>query len=995
MKSASNSLWYKNGVFFFLFLGIGSPLMGQKLTEKKKDTLKSKDIDEVIVVGYGKQKKLTLTGAVSTVGPEILEDRPVTNIGRALQGASPGLTITRSSGRPGNENINIEIRGATTANGTVEPLYIIDNVVASQNTFLALNPNDIASISTLRDGGAAAIYGSRAAGGVIIVTTKTGKKGKMQVSYQSSMAVQYPINLPKRVSLLQEAEYANLARANAGLQPEYSSIDMDYIRRGIEYVTDPNNPNRYITYNQKNIPDMILRKSYNMYQNNIDFSGGSEKITFMASVGNLLQDGMIRIGEDNYSRWNYRLNLSAQLNKYITLDLRSSYTSQYQKKAVDGGYGLETGGNGIFRQLYTARQRFPVYTEDGRYYISGTSSIFAYALLKDGGFDRLTQNTLSNVGTITFKNMVKGLELKAIYGRENFDSNENIFRRTVVFYDKGPAIVGRQNNPNSYEVQKRSDIRQNVQFLADYDLKLNKHHFHFMGGFQYEDYRYDLLTARTSNLYVNDNPALGFTGDPKNKTNNQNINTFALQAFFGRFNYNFNEKYIFEATLRRDESSRLAPGANRAKAFPSFSLGWNMQKEDWFKNTLGFINEFKPRLTWAKVGSQTGISYYDFLRSLSSGSDIILGVDRTTYLYQSRIPSPTLAWETIETRNIGVDFGLFNNKLTGSFDYYNKFNKNMLVGINLPGTIGISTPRVNGGELKTWGWEASLQYKGKIGQDFKFSVMANVSDSDNKVIRYDGGKDIIQLGLNRVDVDQNIYNLIEGYSLNTIWGYKTNGYIQTAEQLKNAPSYSNLNNMPGVVPGLGDILYVDQNGDGKISPGGGRLGDRGDLVYLGNTNPRYLFGLNIFMNWKNIDFSLFVQGVGKRNIMPSSELIFPQQQPWYQPLSIHMDYWTPDNPNAAFPRPFLNAGQNNIPSDKWVVNAAYARLKNVQIGYSLSQNDLKGMPVNRLRVYITGEDLLTFSKLGVFKGVIDPEQPYNGINYPFSASVALGVNVDF
>ncbi|KFF25653.1 TonB-dependent receptor [Chryseobacterium piperi] len=988
MKSTSDYLYYKKGVFFFLMLSIGGSMMGQKLPEKKKDTLKSKDIDEVVMVGYGKQKKINVTGAVSTIGPEVLEDRPVTNVARAIQGASPGLSVTRSSGRPGSESINVEVRGATTVNGATPPLYVIDGVVASQEAFTALNPNDIAGISVLRDGGAAAIYGSRAAGGVLIVTTKTGRKGKMKISYSSSMAIQRPMNLPKRVSLLQEAEYANLARANSGLQPEYSEIDLDYIRRGIEYVTDPSNPNRYITYNQKSIPDMVLRKTYNMYQNNIDFSGGSEKITYMASIGNLQQDGIFKVGEDDFTRWNYRLNLNAQVNDYISIDLRSSYASEYHRRAVDGGYGLEAGGNGIFRQLYTARQRFPVYTEDGRYYIAGTSSIFGYALLKDGGFNRRTVNTLSNIGTITLKNLAKGLEFKAIYGRENLDFNETNFRRTVNFYDKGPAVIGRQNSPNSYQVERRLQLTENFQFLADYTLKLNKHNFHVLGGFQYENTRRDWLTARTSNLYVNENPSLNFTGDQRNKTNSQYIDELALQAFFGRFNYNFNEKYIFEATVRSDESSRLAPG-KRIKVFPSFSFAWNMQKEGWFEGSLGFITELKPRVTWAKVGSQAGIGYYDFMRNLSSGNNIIVGIDRTTFVYQSGIPSPNLAWETIETRNIGVDFSLFNNKLSGTFDYYNKFNRNMLVGINLPATVGISTPIVNAGELKVWGWEASLQYKGKIGQDFKYSVTANVSDSDNRVIRYDGGRDVVKQGLNQVVRDRGIFDLIEGYSLNTIWGYKTNGYIQNAEQLANAPR------IPGTMPGIGDILYIDQNGDGKIDVGGGRLGDRGDLVNLGNTNPRYLFGLNMFMSWKNIDFSFFVQGVGKRNIMPSSELIFPQQQPWYQPLSIHMDYWRPDNPNAAFPRPMVNGRQNNVPSDKWVVNAAYARLKNVQVGYSLPQSALKGMPISRLRIYVTGEDLLTVSKLGVFKGVIDPEQPYNGINYPFSSSVALGVNVDF
>ncbi|MDR2229571.1 MAG: TonB-dependent receptor [Flavobacteriaceae bacterium] len=998
------SNYLKVAIAFFLSTSGVQMAMAQQTPNRKvstkADTIsKSKDIDEVVVVGYGKQKKTNLTTAVSTIDGKTLENRPSPNVANMLQGSAPGLVVTRSSGRLANQGLNLEIRGATSVNGNVSPLIVIDGIVSSSESFMALNSDDIDNISVLKDGGATAIYGAQSAGGVLLVTTKRGKSGKAKISFSSNMAFQSPSNLPKRLSLIDEMNYMNLARKNAGLDPEYKDDDLDYARRGVEFVLDPTN-NLWRTYNQKDFIKETLRDTYSMMKNNVQISGGNDRITYMASIGNLQQDGIFRVGEDFFSRWNTRINVSAKVNDYLKLDIGSAYTTQAINNPQDGGYGLEGGGNGILRQMFNSRMRFPLFNPDGSYYGSGTSSFFGYGLLKDGGFKRDRKEDFINNITATISNIAKGLEFKLIYGRETDNRENRTFNRTVNYY-AGPTAssIKKLNDPNSYSVSHTKYILENFQGLVDYDFKLGEsHNFHVMGGYQLQKWDKNNLYAQTKNLYVNDNPSLNFTGDQLNKTNSEYSRSEIMQSFLGRFNYNYKGKYLFEATVRSDESSRLTQG-DRIKVFPSFSLGWNMTKESWFENIAGgVLNELKPRASWAKVGSKASLSknangdydenggFYDYIDQLSSGSSLVLGGDRQSYLFLSRLSAQNLGWETVETRNIGIDFSLFNRKLTGSFDYYNKYNNNMLVPISLPATIGIGTPMLNAGQLKVWGWELSLGYRDKIGKDFSYNVSVNVADNQNKLLKYNGTSNVINSGVNR---------LVEGYALNSIWGYKTDGYFQNQSEVDKAPSYKRLLNKTGV-PGIGDIRYVDLNGDGEISAGKNVLGDSGDLVYLGDTNPRYQFGINVSMNYKNIDFSFFIQGVAKRKFKPSNELIQPALAPWNLPMTFQMDYWTPDNTNAAFPRPYLTADHNFVNSDKWFLNGAYARLKNIQIGYSLTKEALKNMPISRMRIYVSGEDLLTFSKLGVFKGVIDPEQPQGVVSgYPFAKTVSLGVNIDF
>jgi|GEM_PF-6259459 len=543
----------------------------------------AEELDEVVIVGFGTQKRTNLTSAVAEVDPKMLQDRPAPSAANMLQGASPGLVVTRNSGRPGEQGLNIQVRGATSANGDVAPLIVIDGIISSDDAFQALNPSDIANISVLKDGGATAIYGAQSAGGVLLVTTKGGEKGRSRISLSSNLASSRPGNLPGRLALVDEMKYMNLARANAGLGAEYSDEDLDYAVNGPVFVLNPSN-NKWRTYNQENIIDRLIKKSYGMYNNNLQLSGGNEKVTYLASLGNMTQHGAFKVGADRFARWNARANLSARVNDYLKLDVRSAYINQDNDKPQDGGNGLETGGNNILRQFFSSRMRFPLFNEDGTYYRQGTSSAFGYALLEAGGFKTETRGTYFNNVTATIDNFAKGLEIRLMYGREDEQREYRDFRRTVMYYD-GPRALNPPNpinNPNRYSIENRTYRRVNYQAIVDYDLTIaQNHNFHLMGGYQFFDYDRRDLQALTTNLYVNDNPSLNFTALQDNKSHSQNAVTEKMQSYFGRFNYNFREKYLFEATVRSDESSRLSAG-NRVKVFPSFSAGWNMAKEPWF-----------------------------------------------------------------------------------------------------------------------------------------------------------------------------------------------------------------------------------------------------------------------------------------------------------------------------------------------------------------------------------------------------------------------------
>ncbi|MGV3559295.1 SusC/RagA family TonB-linked outer membrane protein [Larkinella arboricola] len=598
-------------------------------------------LDEVVVVGYGTQKKANMTGAVSTVDSKDIENRPVPNVALALQGLSPGLSITRTTGQPGDEGgIGIQVRGASSANGNVAPLLVVDGVTTPGATLMSLNPADIETISVLKDAAAAAIYGAQAAGGVILVTTKKGKQGKTVFEFSSMAGIDWALNVPERLPTWEELTFNNMARINSGAAAGYSDETIAILKEGkITHRVNPNDSTRYQYFGTESIVNQMLRKNTYMQTHNISARGGTDKLNFMISAGYYDKQGVFRVGPDKNDRYNVRVNLGTQLTRHLSLDSRITYTLQRQEAAP-----LNLNGNGaLLYNIYRYSSSNPLRTPEGRY--TAGHGATAYAIMDGGGYNNYKRNFFDGVFTARVTNLAKGLEIRGVYGAQYRRGDRQLFERTV---ERWYRTVGGDflNTPNRYTVSNDMTVNNNLQFLVDYDFSIGtKHRFHVLGGYQWEDSRTERISTGVTALSSNDLPALGL-GDENSKTNSQDILTYAFQSYFGRFNYNFADKYLFEATFRVDESSRLAPHLRR-KSFPSLSAGWNLHRESWFQ--VPVVSELKLRGSWGRLGAASGIGLYDYLALLSRNSALVLGSPevKTNYFGQTAVPSSQLSWETI------------------------------------------------------------------------------------------------------------------------------------------------------------------------------------------------------------------------------------------------------------------------------------------------------------------------------------------------------------
>jgi len=931
-------------------------------------------LNDVVVVGYGTQKKVDLTGAVSVVDKKLLENRPVTNAVDALQGTAPGLVVTRTDGQPGQEGWTLNVRGFSSLNGLNQPLVIIDGV---EGNLITLNPSDIESISVLKDAAAAAIYGAKSSGGVIIVTTKKGHDERVKVTYSGLYTIKKPYSVPKRVPAWQDAELRNIANENAGQGDAFSPQVIGWLK-GNDSNFVYNNPNPALNgfYYSVDPISAVLRTASPSQTQNISIEGGEKKTQYLFSLGYYDEDGVFKMGPDGYKRLNGRLNLDTKFDDIFSLDSRISFeqaNTASSSAAVNGDYGL-------LYNIYQLRAYYPT-TFPG--YPSIYTNPTANAL-QNGGYYHLSQPQFDGTFTLTAAQPVKGLTLRAIYSPHMMQVNTTLFNNTYPGYGASttgaPIISGYTNNPNSVTKTRTTQSSQNVQALADYDLTLaNDHHFHLLGGFQYQYYNYDYLSVSQGSL-IGNLASLNARANPLvYPTASDNLQNNAFVSFFGRLNYDYKDKYLIEATLRNDQSSQLAPGY-RSQYFPSVSAGWRLDKEDWFSKALPILDEFKLRGSWGRLGNaQLGQPYtnnYNYIALLANGAAYPFNNVSNPSVYQQLLPSPNLGWETIETTDGGIDFSLLKNRLTGSFDYFIKHNNNMLIQVPEPAQFGLASGYSNSASMKIWGWEANIGWRDKVG-NVNYWVSANIGDNNNKVTQYNGS----------ISVQPGVNTVIPGYPINSIWGYKAQGYFSSAAQVS-AHAFQDTRTGPG------DIIYQDVNGDGKINGGNNTLANHGDLVYLGNTSPRYNFGFNLGAQWKGFDLSAFFQGTGKRNMLIYSYSIVPYVQTWRSAWVVNTDYWTPTNQNAPFPRLYTGGTQNTVVSSHWVQNASYIRLKNLQLGYTLPKSLTDKVKLQAVRIFFTGQDL--WEKNGMWYKYYDAENPNNAsFNYPFFRSYAFGLNVTF
>ena len=934
---------------------------------------KASQLNDVVVVGYGTQKKADLTGAIETIDKKLIENRPVTNSVAALQGTAPGLVITRFSGQPGKEEYAANIRGFSSINGTNTALVLIDGV---EGDLTLLNPNDIESISVLKDAAAVSIYGAKAAGGVIMVTTKKGLPDKLTVTYSGLRTFNHAFGLPQRNHSWEDAEMQNEAFQNAGFNPAYTQQDLAYMKDpNVNYIVSPTNPSVYKYYYDLNQINLLMRRTSFSQSHNLSLRGGSDKTQYLFSVGYFDQDGVFTLGPDGTKRYNGRFNINTRLNKIFSIDARASYTQTHTMSPAGDTYA----DYGLIYGIYQLREIYPIFlpNSNNTKYARAGSAPTTYQILKDGGYGEDLRHNLDGVFTLKAENFVKGLSARLIYAPQVTFGSNNYFEKTIPLYDIGPDPTKYLFNPNSFTKIRDVTERTNLQALVDYDLELaSVHHFHLLGGYQYQYFHADTTMATASALISNDLPSLNLSGDPTvPPTVGDDVQANALISWFGRFNYNYDGKYFFEATLRNDASSQLAPG-HRSQYFPSVSAAWRLSKEGWFKNALPVFDEFKLRASWGKLGNSNVLGNYDYISMLNQGPVYPFNNTRNNSLYQAVLASPEKTWERLTTSDGGIDLGLFGQRLTASFDYYVRTNENMLVVVNAPATLGLIPSATNSARLRTKGWEASIGWKDHT-RKLSYWVNFNISDNKDVVTRYDG-QNVIAEGLNTV---------IQGMPVNSIFGYISEGYFKTDADVT-AHAFQDDRT------GAGDLIYKDLNKDGFINGGLNRPDDHGDLVYLGNTSPRYSFGLNLGVEWNGFDLSALFQGVGKRNMLIYPSAIVPFVDAWRQPWAINKDYWTPEHMNALFPRLYVGGTQNVLTSTKWVQNAAYIRLKNLQVGYTLPQRWTTKAKIQKARIFFSGQDIWEHSKM--WYKYFDAESPNNAAyNYPFFRSYAAGLNITF
>lgn len=953
------------GILVFSFIGYENKevaLNGQTvLNVTLEASLES--LSEVVVVGYATQKKVNLTGAVNTVDAKALESRPVTNVTQALQGTAPNLIIQQQSSEPGSQ-LNINIRGIGTL-GDNSPLIVIDGIPSNSGALSTINPNDIASISVLKDAASAAIYGSRSANGVILVTTKQGSyKTRPSVTYNGIFGWQAPAFMQKPVSAYEFAMLKNEALVNSGQAPQFTPDQIAKI------------------YNQPEnawYMDEIFRDQATQQSHNLSVSGGTENTTYLISIGRMDQESNF-VGPDfGYNRTNARANITTNISKKLKTGLMMAYTkSQIKEHAYSTDF--------IVADASRIPRLYPIKDSLGRYNIPPTSSSNPLAKLEQGGFRSYDNDNI--YGNIFAEyQVIKGLNVKGVFGANLWNYQQHEFRKAINYL---PYVGG--DGQSSVNDQNHKTLQTNVQLVADYNVTISKHNIGVLGGLSSEGYSEQRSRVRminvdnefgspTSETVIDEDNTYNIHGAP----DNERPKPWALNSVFGRITYNFSERYLFEGNFRYDGSSRFAEG-KRWGFFPSVSAAWRITEEPFLQSIKDNVGNVKIRGSWGQLGNQS-IDPFRYTSNISNSSN--------TYSFNNTgvagaffsSSNPDIRWETSTMIDIGADIDLFNRKLSFSFDYFKKRTEDILLDLSVPGTYGASPPTINAAVVDNEGWEVAVSYNHN-GEKINHRISANLADNLNTVVDMKG-KETIEGG-DRAVIKR------EGYPINSYYGYKSDGLYQNLDEIDAGPKPGFVANGT-VLPG--DIRYVDKDGDGIIN--------ENDRFVLGNPFPRYTFGLNYTAEFMGFDLNIFIQGVGKRNLYLRGESVEAFHNNWENVYQQHLDRWTPVNPDATYPRLTIGTAStnNNAGSDYWMLDAAYARLKNVQLGYTIPGSLTDKIGVGRARFYVTGHNLITVTKI---KNGFDPEisefnsslstsdgKVNSGRVYPNLKVYAIGLDLSF
>ncbi len=970
------------------------------------------DIAEVVVVGYGVKKKANLIGAVSTVTADELKDRPVSSVGQMLQGQVPNLTITFASGTPG-EATRMNIRGATSIVNSGAPLVLIDGV---EGNIDRVNPNDIESISVLKDAASAAIYGARAGFGVILVTTKSNKDGQVHITYNGRYSWSAPTTKTSFMTCGYDAarlvDQFNMATNNNGYtnftQEDYAELkarrdDATEVQQRPWVVTGKDG--RYHYYGNFDWYNYLFDYSQPTWNNNLSISGGNKKFNYMVSGSANDRKGIYAINTDKY----HTRTLMAKFNTTATSWLDISFSALlFKSKYKQPGYDYEDGGN-IGNLTFHAMPWISPANPDGTnvYTLPNSGNRpadgFAAMLRTGNGFTNVgkTQHTYSMGATV---HVLPGLDVTGKYTYRTYIKDKQ-FRQANFEYSERPGVVLTANSgffaSRLKEIRTTEDVSVYDLFASYHKTFQRAHNLNTVVGMNYETEFYKNVEASSYGIQsdVLNDLALG----SGNKGAKGGRHEYALLGYFGRVSYDYLGKYLAEVNMRYDGTSRFLSGS-RWGFFPSVSVGWRMSDERFFSPLRSVVSNLKIRGSVGSLGNQVtdgyANPYYPFIRRAS-----VVGTENIHYIFDNkrdaytRLDAPvsgSLTWETIVTKNVGIDVGFFNNRLTGVLDIYQRETKEMLAAsLTLPAVYGYNAPLENNGQLRTRGYELTINWSDMFnlaGHPFAYSISASLADSKAKLVKF-AGNETKTLGKN-----------YEGMEWGEIWGYHVEGIYKTDDEVAKRHVDQTFLGGNRFTSNAGDLIFSDIDGSKKIDNGKGTLDNHGDLLKIGNRMPRYLYSFTANLSWLGFDVSMFWQGLGKQNLYPGDNNmlfwgLYSRSYSSFIPSDFAGKVWTPTNTDAYFPRAGADQARwfaMKRVNDRYLQDLAYCRLKNLTIGYTIPASLTQKLNLSKVRVYFSGENLFTTTKLK--NDYLDPEQmtsDANGRVYPFSKTYSFGLDISF
>lgn len=918
----------------------------------------SKTLSEVVVVGYGTQKKANLSGSVAMVDSKELENRPIQNVSSGLQGLMPGVAITGTNGAPGQDAGKIRVRGIGTLN-EAGPYILVDGI--ETGTLSAVDPNDIESISVLKDAASAAIYGSKAANGVVLITTKRGKTGQTKISYSGYLSFQNATNMIERMGSYEYASLLNQALEAEGMSKRFNDTELQKFKDG----NDP-------LYPDTDWYDLAYKTGV-QHRHNVNINGGSENVKYMASLGYLNQTGILpNAGREQF---NARTNLDMKINKRLSARMNLSFIKNDYSDASSAYYGGSS--DQIIRQLNLIAPWIVARYDDGTW---GTISDGSPIAWLDSGMKVNRDNyNFSGMAAVDYE-IFDGLKLTLQGAYVNNLQNYNYFQKYIKYNEN------KESDPSQLDERFYKWDRTNYDALLNYNKNFGKHNIKGLLGWHTEKYNYKYQKAVRKKFPNNELTDMN-AGDASTQSNEGYTAELAMISWFARINYDFAGKYLLEANIRADASSRFAEG-HRWGYFPSFSGAWRISEEAFMESAKdSWLSGLKIRVSWGQLGNQDALSgsnndYYPALNTYNLDSKYAFGGSLNSGYYQRKYRLETISWEKASTWGVGVDFTLFN-KLNGSLDYYNRKTTGIIMDVTVPKEFALDAYKDNVGSMRNSGIEINLSYNTKIGQ-VDFGIAGNFSYNKNEILDLGGG-------------DPNKYlDATDGYSqrnkvgeaMNSYYIYRADGFFNSQEE---ADAYTAKYGNPfGKTFKAGDLRYVDTNKDGKLTAD--------DREYCGSSDPKIIYGFNINAGWKGIDLSLMFNGAaGVKRLFDGYEVYGNFSGDAAHPATIWRDAWTPDNHDASMPRIFYDtnsaSSSRSVQSDFWLQDTSYLRLKNLQLGYTLPKGWLNSVGVENIRIYYSVENLLTFDKMKIN---IDPESTSQRLSsYPLLRTHAFGVNVTF